>query len=90
MVGGAEGKPRPGDVCVSSTKGAVGHLLGAAGAAEALFSVMAIREVSCGEFCGCPPTLFAGLAVFGVYADVAFAWWVMLERGASDVEPDGY
>ena len=41
---GAEGKERAEEVNVSSTKGAVGHLLGAAGAVEAVWSVMAIEE----------------------------------------------
>lgn len=41
------GKQKASDLNVSSSKGAVGHLLGGAGAVEAIFTVLAIHEVCC-------------------------------------------
>ncbi|RMZ74790.1 hypothetical protein DV737_g5732, partial [Chaetothyriales sp. CBS 132003] len=41
---GEGGRTRAADVHVSSSKGAIGHLLGAAGAIEAIFSILALHD----------------------------------------------
>ena len=48
-----EGKKHSQEINVSSTKGAVGHLLGAAGSVEAVWSVLAMRDVSVPSYGPC-------------------------------------
>lgn len=43
---GEDGKENAFDINLSSTKGAIGHLLGAAGSVEAIFTVLGLHHVS--------------------------------------------
>jgi len=43
---GEDGKDKASQINVSSTKGAIGHLLGASGSVEAIFTVLGMHHVS--------------------------------------------